>query len=406
MRAILTKLQRVPAVKIWLFGLALGLASFWLVLPKVWASSGEAATESAPENKASITRLVTIYDRGQKRVVMTNKTVVGEVLAQAKIELNRFDVTEPSAEVAIDSDEFNINIFRAQPVVIIDGNRRIQTQISHQDPRLAVQSSGVTLFAEDVVETKLDLLASGAGHVNYLVRRAKAINVLYYGKIMELRTQSRTVAELLQEKSLQLTAEDHLNVDLDTVLTNGLSFELWREGKQEITAEETIAFTTRKVMDFNRDSSYRHIEKPGQNGTKVVTYEIEIKNGVEIGRKAINSIVTLEPVEQVEVVGAKIDLPAGSHQDWIAQAGIAAADFGYVEYIISKESGWGVTKWNRAGSGAYGLCQALPATKMRSAGEDYMTNPITQLRWCSSYATSRYGSWANAYQFWTKNKWW
>ena len=404
MRAI-TKIKVLPIVKIWLFCLALGLASFWLVLPKVWASSHETNPKDNLENKTAM-RLVTIYDRGQKRVIMTDKTTVEAVLEHAKIKLNKFDLTEPGADTVIDSDEFNINIFRAQPVVVIDGKRRIMTQSSHQDPRLVVRSSGVALFPEDTVETKLDLLASGAGHINYLVHRAKVIKLLYYGKPMELRTQSRTVAELLQEKSLQLTPEGRLSVSLDTVLTDGISLELWREGKQEITAEEVINFPTRKVMDFNHDSSYRQIEKAGQNGKKLVTYEIEIKNGLEVGRKVINSIVTLEPIEQVEVVGAKISLPAGSHQDWMAQAGIAATDFGYVEYIISKESGWGVTKWNRAGSGAYGLCQALPAAKMRSAGEDYMTNPITQLRWCSGYATSRYGSWAKAYQFWTKNKWW
>jgi len=98
--------------------------------------------------------------------------------------------------------------------------------------------------------------------------------------------------------------------------------------------------------------------------------------------------------------------PAGSHTDWMAAAGIAESDYGYVEYIISSESGWGVTKWNYSGSGAYGLGQALPASKMAAYGDDYMTNPVTQLKWATSYAVGRYGSWANAYAFWTNNRWW
>jgi hypothetical protein len=98
--------------------------------------------------------------------------------------------------------------------------------------------------------------------------------------------------------------------------------------------------------------------------------------------------------------------PAGSHTDWMAAAGIAESDYGYVEYILSSESGWGVTKWNYSGSGAYGLGQALPASKMAAYGADYMTNPVTQLKWATSYAVSRYGSWANAYAFWTSNRWW
>jgi len=58
------------------------------------------------------------------------------------------------------------------------------------------------------------------------------------------------------------------------------------------------------------------------------------------------------------------------------------------------------------GSGAYGLCQALPAAKMASAGEDYMDNPVTQLKWCDGYASGRYGSWGEAFAFWKENKWW
>ncbi len=88
-------------------------------------------------------------------------------------------------------------------------------------------------------------------------------------------------------------------------------------------------------------------------------------------------------------------------------AGIAESDFGYVEYIVSHESGWDPLKYNYAGSGAYGLGQALPASKMAPFGADYMTNPITQLRWANDYAVSHgYGSWANAYYFWLQHAYW
>jgi hypothetical protein len=96
----------------------------------------------------------------------------------------------------------------------------------------------------------------------------------------------------------------------------------------------------------------------------------------------------------------------GSHADWMRAAGIAESDFGYVDAIISRESGWGVTKWNYSGSGAYGLGQALPASKMAPYGADYMTNPVTQLRWANAYAVSRYGSWANAYNHWMVRHTW
>ncbi len=89
----------------------------------------------------------------------------------------------------------------------------------------------------------------------------------------------------------------------------------------------------------------------------------------------------------------------------MSAAGISSSDYTYVDYIVTKESGWNSTATN-AVSGAYGLCQSLPGSKMASAGSDWQTNAVTQMKWCDSYATSRYGSWASAYSFWIANNWW
>lgn len=73
-------------------------------------------------------------------------------------------------------------------------------------------------------------------------------------------------------------------------------------------------------------------------------------------------------------------------------------------YIIgNRESGWTVEKWNRAGSGAYGIGQALPASKMARYGRDYMTSAITQVRWMLSYVSGRYGTPCDALSWWNSN---
>ena len=96
---------------------------------------------------------------------------------------------------------------------------------------------------------------------------------------------------------------------------------------------------------------------------------------------------------------------SGSKADWMRAASISDSDFGYVDYIISHESGWNYHAVNRS-SGAYGLPQSLPAGKLASAGADWRDNPVTQLRWANNYAVGRYGSWDAAYRFWTVNHWW
>ncbi|HSX01321.1 MAG TPA: hypothetical protein VLF67_03695 [Candidatus Saccharimonas sp.] len=168
--------------------------------------------------------------------------------------------------------------------------------------------------------------------------------------------------------------------------------------------------------------------EPAQSDSKVV-YEVNLKTNTPEAVEVKNSTVldydadVLAPLYEAQaaakaaaaakkararkvVLTVKVVLPAGSHTDWMQAAGIAQSDFGYVDYIISHESGWGVTKSNYRGSGAYGLGQALPASKMAPYGADYLTNPVTQLKWANAYALGRYGSWANAYAFWTTHHWW
>lgn len=61
------------------------------------------------------------------------------------------------------------------------------------------------------------------------------------------------------------------------------------------------------------------------------------------------------------------------------------------------------TIWNYQGSGAYGIGQALPASKMAPWGSDYMTNPWTQLRWMIDYVNGRYGGSCSALAFHNAN---
>lgn len=91
----------------------------------------------------------------------------------------------------------------------------------------------------------------------------------------------------------------------------------------------------------------------------------------------------------------------GSASEWMAAAGIAESDWGYVDYIVGRESGWNPNATNRS-SGACGLVQALPCSKVPGNGYD----PVDNLRWANGYATGRYGSWAGAYDFWIRNNWW
>jgi hypothetical protein len=71
--------------------------------------------------------------------------------------------------------------------------------------------------------------------------------------------------------------------------------------------------------------------------------------------------------------------------------GLGQDEFNCLVALWDRESGWNVYAYN-ASSGAYGIPQALPGSKMATAGADWETNAATQINWGLGYVNGRYGS--------------
>lgn len=88
----------------------------------------------------------------------------------------------------------------------------------------------------------------------------------------------------------------------------------------------------------------------------------------------------------------------------MAQQIVGGGQFQCFSNIVQRESTWNYQAQNPS-SGAYGLVQALPGSKMASAGADWRTNPATQIKWGVQYMNERYGSPCGAWEFWQANHW-
>ncbi|MFB8246650.1 transglycosylase SLT domain-containing protein [Streptomyces sp. NPDC001046] len=88
----------------------------------------------------------------------------------------------------------------------------------------------------------------------------------------------------------------------------------------------------------------------------------------------------------------------------MARQMVPAGQFQCFSNIVDHESDWNYKAVNPS-SGAYGMFQALPGTKMASAGADWRTNPATQIKWGLNYMNERYGSPCDAWSFWQANHW-
>jgi hypothetical protein len=81
----------------------------------------------------------------------------------------------------------------------------------------------------------------------------------------------------------------------------------------------------------------------------------------------------------------------------LASFGFSTSQFSCLQSLWQRESGWSYDAENP--SGAYGIPQSLPASKMASAGSDYLTNPATQIKWGLGYIKDVYGTPCAAWDF-------
>ena len=128
----------------------------------------------------------------------------------------------------------------------------------------------------------------------------------------------------------------------------------------------------------------------------------------EVARSADRS-ETRDPAKQAALgltsgpaVGGQENLSSQDPQD-IAEAllpsyGWSSSEMSCLVPLWMGESGWRVNAENTS-SGAYGIPQSLPGSKMASAGADWQTNPVTQITWGLGYIQERYGSPCGAWGF-------
>jgi len=373
-------------------------------------------------------RLISIYDRGVEKIIITQSGTIGDALKEANIVVDAKDLVEPAVDQKLIASDYQVNIYRARPVIVIDGNVRTKIITAYQTAAQIAEVAGIKLFDEDTVnlEQTDNVIADGAG-LKLIINRSVPIQFTLYGKLLNSRTLGRTVGEMLTEKGIKLADNDRVLPDVNTKITDGIAVRVWREGKQIINVDEPINFDISTIEDGDQLVGYKAIKIAGVLGERNVSYEITIQDGVEVGRLEINGIITKQSQSQVEVIGIYLPLSKGYSAERVSvmtAAGISESDQGYAAFIIDNENGsWCPTRWQgQSGCPAvyqekfpgaensnqvgYGLCQATPGNKMASAGTDWRTNPVTQMKWCASYAISRYVTWKAAYDFKVRVGWW
>ncbi len=364
--------------------------------------------------------IVLISHDGQKQTVPTNEPTVGALLAKLGIGLGTGDVVEPNAATPINQDNFRVNVYRAVPVEVIDGSSSTFALSAATTPRAIAAQAGITVYPEDDISAQSvsNFLAQHTLAEQIVINRATPVNVNLYGTPTVIRTHAQTVAALLTQEHIKLGKSDTIQPAAATAITPNAQVFVIRQGTKLETVTQDIPMPMQTIEDSSLTFGTSAVRQQGSPGQELITYQDNLQNGAVVSRTQIQVVVTVQPVTQIVARGQAVQIPADK-ESVMADAGIAASDYAYVNYIVSNESGWCPTKLQGqigycpgyapasipSGLG-YGLGQATPGSKMSSFGADWQTNPVTQLRWATSYADARYGSWGAAYDYWyTHHNW-
>ncbi|WP_213283919.1 G5 domain-containing protein, partial [Cellulomonas hominis] len=247
------------------------------------------------------------------------------------------------------------------------------------------------------------------------VSTQKTIHLAVDGQVIDGVTSAGTVRDALREIGLVLNEGDRVSVPLDATATDGLVVLVTRAATAGETVTEAVPFTEQEVEDPTLVKGTREVETPGRAGVRTTTYSTATVGGAVVDRQVVASAITVEPVTQVVKVGTMelasgvdITVSPGSAQElgkqMAAERGWGDDQFACLLQLWNKESGWRIDAENRS-SGAYGIPQALPGSKMASIAADWRTNPATQITWGLNYVAGRYSTPCGAWSAFQSKGW-
>lgn len=258
------------------------------------------------------------------------------------------------------------------------------------------------------------------------------------GTELSVITSQSNVNEILKENNIYILDTETVSPDFSQNIDSSKTITISRKEEKEevaetVTAEvvesneiltdqgekivekivkETVEIPfetiTKEVSSTSDGEKVNKVIQEGQNGIKEITYKIKYQNDIEIERTQISEEIKQEPVDKIIQVSVQVSSRAAANRiQSSASASVAECqayaqqrcyaygwsenDFYSLVVLWNKESHWNVNAHNSY-SGAHGIPQALPASKMASAGSDYLTNYQTQINWGLSYIKSRYGT--------------
>jgi uncharacterized protein YabE (DUF348 family) len=342
---------------------------------------------------------------GAPRTVQTTAATVGGALAAAGFHAGSHDLLAPTADSPLSNNETVVYRRGRQLHLVVNGEQRtVWTTAPTVASALGALGYSEATFTSVSRSKRLPL-----GVTDIALRTPKPVTVVHDGKRTKVTTTAVDAGQLLSDLSLQLGPYDRLSVKRSAPLEFGQIIRLTRVRHRAVIDTRSVPFQTRSVNDSSMYSGRTKIVTAGRTGLQRIAYAIIYVDGKRVGTTPVQRTTVRAPRAQVEHVGTKqrpVPQYTGSPNSAqsIAKAmmerdyGWGSDEFSCLVQMWNNESGWRTNAYNP--SGAYGIPQALPGSKMASAGSDWQTSAATQIKWGLQYIASRYGTPCGAWGFW------
>jgi uncharacterized protein YabE (DUF348 family) len=357
----------------------------------------------------SIDKTVTLVVDGHSTWLHTTASRVADVLGVAGYTPTGHDLVAPAGSAAV--HDGSTIVYKRGRLLHLDVNgarKDVWTTAPTVADALAQLGYSTSDFTSVSRARRLPL-----DPTQITVRTPRLITVLHDGKTEQVTTTEATVGLLLRDLGIAYGPKDRLSAAATSALRANQKIVVARIKKVTVTATKPLPFPTTKTADPNLETGVTKIIKPGADGSARITYALVYVDGKIAGKTRIRTVLITAPIPQVERVGTKpkvapVVIPAGAAQvlgKKLAKArGWGADQFACLVQLWDHESGWRVSAANP--SGAYGIPQALPGSKMSSAGPNWETDAATQIKWGLGYIAERYHDPCNAWATWQSQGGW
>ncbi len=242
---------------------------------------------------------------------------------------------------------------------------------------------GAVLARTGGMDVTLRLLLAGDASSDFLQGLSRAAQLTeLYGGVAEQAESARAQSQALAAQA-DVAERERERLAVEAADAAAAAETAHAAAEADVAEQRAVVDTLYAQLASLRDST-AELERRHQAGEQLKEAESERQRAAEEASGGIGSAPP--PGVVVDTAGAKAYAAAA-----VARYGWGNGEYQCLVLLWTRESSWRADAYN-ASSGAYGIPQSLPGSKMASAGADWRTNAATQIEWGLSYIADRYGA--------------